>query len=51
MILPPAPVTISESSDSSLDSSPTSEDSESMLEGPAPTSSDSTTLLEPVSGS
>ncbi|NGZ03807.1 MAG: hypothetical protein CV090_12245 [Nitrospira sp. WS238] len=51
MILPPAPVTISESSDSSLGSSPTSEDSESTPEDTPSTTSDPSTLLEPVSGS
>ena len=51
MVLPPAPVTTFESSDSSIDTSSALEGTNSTPESVTPTSSDPTTLLEPVSGS
>lgn len=51
MMLPPAPVTTSEPSDSPIDSSPTTEDGGSATESISPLPSDLTTTLESVSGS
>lgn len=51
MVLPPAPVTTSESSDSPIDLSSTMEDSDSTAESIPPAPSDPTTTLEPASGS
>ena len=51
MVLPSVPVTTFESSDSSIDSSPTMGDGGSPTDGVSPASSEPTTTLEPVSGS
>jgi peptidoglycan-associated lipoprotein len=51
MVLPPAPVTTSESSDSPIDLSSTMEDGDSTIESIPPAASDPTTTLEPASGS